>query len=74
MTKLNTKQAAAFLGVSYYYLRNLRQGLHPHDGPKCTPIGANPIKDYEYEIPALQEWAAKHTWRKRRSRVRKEAA
>lgn len=60
MNKLSTKEAATYLGISVSYLRNMRQGLHPYDGPKChlSPrlAGMRGGQAYFYTINNLDEW------------------
>lgn len=68
---MTTKQAAQYLGISVYYLRNLRHLLHQHDGPEYTEgPHLNGIACY-YTKEGLDRWAAQHRWRKTRSRVSK---
>lgn len=63
--KLTTKQAAEYLGLSYYYLRNMRHGLHNFEGPRFTfdkhPRG---LACY-YLLEDLKNWKAQHPFRKK---------
>ena len=69
---LTTKQAAEYLGISVYYLRNMRHLMHTHDGPKYQ-IGLHPRgKACYYSERDLDAWANQHKWR--RGRVGKQAA
>jgi hypothetical protein len=69
---LTTKQAAEYLGISIYYLRNMRHLIHNHDGPKYTE-GFHPRgKACYYTKEDLDSWAKNHRWKK--DRVKKESA
>lgn len=66
---MTTKEAANYLGISYYYLRNLRHMLHQHDGPKYIKL---PRKGKQrggmacfYTKEALDLWKSTNKWRKR---------
>lgn len=62
---LTTKQAAAYLGISVYYLRNMRHLHHAHSGPKYTE-GKHPRgKACYYAKEDLDAWAMDHDWRSR---------
>lgn len=62
---LTTRQAAEFLRISVYYLRNMRQGQHNHDGPTylMLPGRRNSLTAF-YNKELLLEWAKLHKWKK----------
>jgi hypothetical protein len=60
---LNTKEAALYLGISPYYLRNMRHDMLNHPGPKFTE-GKHPRgKACYYTKEDLDEWAKNHKWK-----------
>jgi hypothetical protein len=67
----NTKEAALYLGLSPYYLRNMRQAMHNHEGPKYTkekhPRGTICL----YSKEALDLWAKNHVRRTPGGKIRK---
>lgn len=60
---MTTKQAAEYLGISKYYLRNLRHGLHTYEGPKCRQ-GKHP-RGYAwyYTKEDLDNWKKTHAFK-----------
>lgn len=63
---MNAKDAAKYLNISEYYLRNMRHQMHIHDGPKCVAIKREKgygIR-YEYTKEDLDVWNMKHKRRK----------
>lgn len=69
---MSTKAAAAYLGLSYYYLRNLRHQMHQHDGPKYRMRCRKEVMKGKgnkgviawYEVEDLNAWKASHKFRK----------
>lgn len=62
---MKSPQAAAFLGISPFYLRNMRHELHTHNGPRytqCHDSGGRVY--YDYAEADLKAWALTHSWRK----------
>lgn len=65
---MTTKEAAKYLGISEYYLRNMRHLLHNHNGPKVEFIkntkgkGNKIIANYLKED--LDVWKSQHKWKK----------
>lgn len=61
---MNSRQAARYLGLSIYYLRNMRHLLHAHEGPDHTMVkrtfGRGGGMTPEYTKEALDDWASKH--------------
>lgn len=57
---LGTKEAAAYLGLSQTYLRNMRQGQHPYPGPQCVRVHDPRGYAFAYAKEALDEWKSKH--------------
>jgi hypothetical protein len=69
---MTTKQAAQYLGIYAYYLRNMRHLMHAHNGPRYTE-GLHPRgKACYYKKEDLDAWAKEHKWR--RGRVENKAA
>lgn len=68
---MTTKQAAIYLGISTYYLRNMRQLLHRHDGPKFSmvprPKTSRGGLQCEYNVIDLDQWKREHKWKKIRT-------
>ena len=64
---LTTKAAAEYLGISYYYLRNMRHLLHDFDGPECVKVKHPRGYAYYYSIESLDKWKKEHKWRKERN-------
>ncbi len=61
---MNTRAAAEFLGISTYYLRNMRQCMHNDEGPKYTVVEhvrGNGACDYK--VKDLIKWAQNHKWK-----------
>ncbi len=61
---MTTKEAATYLGISYYYLRNLRHLLHAQEGPRFEVGYHRRSKACYYKKEDLDEWAKSHKWRK----------
>lgn len=65
---MTTKQAAKFLNISPYYLRNLRQGLHTCEGPRYTMVRRIGTQRgglvCHYAMEDLVIWCSTHRWRK----------
>jgi hypothetical protein len=61
---LNSKEAAKYLGISVYYLRNMRQLLHNHDGPAFTKGHGRNKLGTRYKIEDLDKWKKEHKNRK----------
>lgn len=61
--KLTTKEAAAYLGISLYYLRNMRHLLHNHDGPTFEKAKHARGTACYYETTELDRWKHNHSWR-----------
>jgi hypothetical protein len=61
--KYTTREAAEYLGISYYYLRNMRHELHNHDGPKFTVEKGRRGPTCMYDQEDLEEWKQSHTWK-----------
>lgn len=66
---MTTKEAALYLGISVFYLRNMRQLLHNHDGPKYTLIRYRNGMGYNYTREDLDAWAESHKWRKSKDKA-----
>lgn len=62
---MNTKQAAKYLGISYYYLRNLRHDMHEHSGPEYTTEPHAKGTQAVYTQEALDAWKATHPFRRK---------
>ena len=62
---LTTSEAARYLGISLYYLRNMRHLMHNHDGPeyikKACPTGGEAAY---YSVESLEKWKKNHKWKK----------
>ncbi len=58
-----TRQAAKYLGISFYYLRNMRRFELNHEGPIGFQVKTRYGLNYQYTKEALDAWAAKHNWR-----------
>lgn len=65
---MSTKEAAQYLGLSPYYLRNLRHLLHAFDGPKYSmakrPGNKRGGLMCVYLKEDLDAWAREHKGRK----------
>jgi len=61
---MTTKQAAEYLGLSYYYLRNMRHLMHNHDGPPFTYVRHPRGKACYYDIKDLDAWKNRHKYRR----------
>lgn len=58
---MTTKEAARYLGISYYYLRNLRHNLAgPHYTEGKHPRG----KACYYTKEDCDYWASGHKWKR----------
>lgn len=65
---LTTREAAEYLRISPYYLRNMRQFMHEHEGPEYQELkGPNGLTCY-YTKDQLDKWNSNH---KRKSNKRK---
>lgn len=66
--EMSEKEAAGYLGISPYYLRNMRHGIHTHEGPPFTfKRGYHNGVQTVYYQHELDTWKASHkfrTWRK----------
>lgn len=63
---MTTPEAAKYLGVSEYYLRNMRHLMHNHDGPKCRQGRHRRGTAWYYTVEDLDEWKSTHKWKKTR--------
>lgn len=61
---MTTREAAQYLKISMAYLRNLRHGIHNHDGPICTEGRSARGKTWYYTKENLDLWLKNHKWRK----------
>jgi hypothetical protein len=62
---MKTKEAAKLLGISSFYLRNLRHGLHPYAGPKCEPVSNDRgFMYWDYKEEDLRAWREEHPFRR----------
>lgn len=65
--KYKTEDAAKYLGVSLYYLRNMRHEMHEHSGPAFEyGPGSKGIACY-YSKDELDRWKATHKFRVRKT-------
>lgn len=66
---LTTKKAAEYLNISYYYLRNMRNDMYNHDGPKFK-IGSH-LRGTAcyYSIEELEKWKSEHKRRNRKYKI-----
>ncbi len=64
---MSTREAAKYLGISYYYLRNLRHCMHNDPGPEYTEKRYLRGEGYSYTKEALDAWAKSRVWRKPRT-------
>lgn len=60
---MTTKEAAQYLCISLYYLRNMRHELHGHNGPNYSVMPERRGKPCYYTKEDLDEWAKNHKWR-----------
>jgi hypothetical protein len=56
-------KAAQYLGISMFYLRNMRHGLHTHDGPQYIEGIKRGVKCYYYPKEQLDKWKREHPFR-----------
>jgi hypothetical protein len=61
---LSTKEAAKYLGISPYYLRNMRHLLLNHDGPAYVEVLRPQGIACKYSVEELDKWKSTHKWRK----------
>lgn len=67
---LTTKEAATYLGISLYYLRNMRHFMHSHEGPKFIMStkgkGRRNKRIALYAVQDLDKWKMNHKWKNKR--------
>lgn len=61
---MNIRQAAKYLNLSVSYLRNLRQSIYKHEGPKYTLIKGRGGNNAEYNQSDLDLFKLTHRFRK----------
>jgi hypothetical protein len=65
---MTTREAAIYLGLSVYYLRNMRHGIHNHKGPEFMVFkrreGMRGGMAYYYHMEELDKWNRLHKRRK----------
>jgi hypothetical protein len=66
---MTPKEAAVYLGISVYYLRNMRHEMHAHEGPVYTRVMGKRTKECRYAKEDLDLWAESHKWRKLRKEI-----
>lgn len=57
---MNTPDAAFYLGISEYYLRNMRHLMHKHEGPEYTVEKVKNRTMCLYTKEALDKWDQQH--------------
>jgi hypothetical protein len=65
---MTTPEAAKYLGISYYYLRNMRHLLYSWDGPTCVQIRTPRGPAWDYTKEDLDSWKVTHKERMKEAR------
>jgi hypothetical protein len=66
---MTTPEAAKYLGISYYYLRNMRHLLYTWDGPNCTQIKHPRGMAWDYTKEDLDSWKNNHKEKMKEARL-----
>ena len=66
---MTTPEAAKYLGISKYYLRNMRHLLYSWDGPNCTQIRMARGLAWDYTKEDLDAWKTTHKQRMEEARI-----
>ena len=66
---MTTPEAAKYLGISKFYLRNMRHLLYTWDGPPCVQIKHPRGMAWDYTKEDLDAWKITHKQRMEEARI-----